>query len=108
VSEDRTTRGWELLAGVAVLAGVFWAIIQFVLTSVGMEQTHAELVACGVDASKRAIWRVTLGACVAAFIAFVAAVSRRPRVALALIGVEAILALVWSAVEGGAASCAIE
>ena len=109
MSEDRTTRGWDLLAGVAVFAGLFWAIIQFLFTSVAMEQTHQELIACGVDASRREIWLVTLGVCFAVVLAFVAAMTRRPRVALSLIGVEAVLVLVWFAIEGmDAASCAIE
>ena len=99
----------DVLAAIAVLAGLFWAIVQAVFTSVARSQTYESMVDCGVEASKGAFTLATAGVCVAAVLALLFAVARRPGLAISLIGVEGVLVLVWIGTHGSqAASCAIE
>jgi hypothetical protein len=99
----------DVLAAIAVLAGLFWAIVQAAFTSVARSQTYDSMVDCGVEASKAAFTLATVGVCVAALLALLFAVARRPVLSMSLIGVEGVLVLVWIATDGSqAASCAIE
>ena len=107
--ENRTSAGLDLLAAAAVLLGLLWAIAQFAFNSAAMGQNHQELVDCGVRATKDHMQLLTFGVCAAVILACAAAVARRPQLALALVGVEGVLALVWFGIGAwDAASCAIE
>lgn len=102
-------RRWEVLAGLGVSAGAGWAIIQLIYNSAGVSQDRQALVACGVEASKDALSGLTVAVCAAGLLALVLAVSRRPVLALSVIGVEGILVILWIALGGArAAGCGIE
>jgi hypothetical protein len=108
-SERPRRRRWNVLAGVGVFAGIGWAIMQLIYSSLAVSQDRQALLDCGVEASKAALSGVTAAVCVTALLALAFAVWRRPALALSTIGIEAVLVVVWIAMEGArAAGCAIE
>jgi hypothetical protein len=96
--------------GLAVFAGVIWAVVQLTYTSLAVSLSDRELVECGVDASRTDLLKLlSIGVAVAAALAFVLSFRRRFAPALAFLAVEAVLAIVWvSQGAWDAAGCAIE
>jgi len=99
--------GERRLAGVAVLAGGLWALIQGVYTGVTLEKPETMTLGCDLG-PKGALAVATALVCVSACAAIVFGLRRRARHALLAVGVEAAFAAVWFGLGGwSAAGCAM-
>ena len=103
-----TTSTW--LAGVLVLLGTAWAVIQGAFTSAAVSSAGGDrLTQCGQDLNETMLVGLTLGVGALAVGAFLFAIVHRPRAAIATVATEGLLALVWltSDLAGGGVGCVI-
>jgi hypothetical protein len=100
-------RSLEGVTAAALAVGCVWALVQLGYTVVALEVGEDPARPCTLDQPHMAQAVVTALTCAAAATALGLAVSRRPRPALAAIGVEAVLALIWIALGGWDLGCVV-
>ena len=98
------------LAGASVVVGIAWALIQGVFTSAAASSARGnQLTQCGQDLNEKMLVGLTVAVGALALAAFLFAIVHRPRVAIATVAVEGLLAFSWLTADtaGGGAGCVI-